>query len=80
MLTAREAREAAVKSISDDTKEELRIAENCIKNAVNAGETKCWCGRYLHPRALSALRRLGYVVENHSNQRDGNMFLISWGN
>lgn len=78
MFTAKEAREKAENQISDKTKEELATAEYCINSAVQSGDMKCWCGKYLGKRAIGELEKLGYKVENHSNQMDGSTFLISW--
>lgn len=78
MYTAKEAREKAEQSISDETKEQLEFAERCIGAAVEKGEMCCWCGKYLEDQAIKKLEELGYKVDNHSSQRDGVDFKISW--
>lgn len=78
MITAKEARKKAENLISDKTKEQLLVAEQGIEQAVKNGETKCWIGVYLGEQTIRRLKDLGYGVENHSNQRDGSTFLISW--
>ena len=78
MITAKEAREQAVNSISDKTKEQLLCAEHCIESAVKSGEMSVWCDKHLGKQAIDKLKELGYAVENHSSQREGTTFLISW--
>lgn len=78
MLSAKEAREQAVNSISDKTKEQLLCAERCIESAVKSGETSVWCNKFLGTQAIKKLKELGYSVEDRSSQREGTTFLISW--
>lgn len=78
MFTAKEAREKAEKSISDETKEQLEYAEKCIEFAVGKGEMKCRYGKKLGKQAMGKLEGLGYTVKDRSNQRDGVEYEISW--
>lgn len=78
MINAKEAREKAENSISDRTKEQLLIAQQGIEQAVKNGETKCWIDVHLGEPAIRKLKNLGYVIEEHSNQKDGSTFLIRW--
>lgn len=78
MYTAKEAREKAENSISDKTKEQLLAAEHCIESSVKNGEMKVWCDKHLGKQTIARLNELGYKVEDHSNQKDGSTFLISW--
>ena len=78
MMTAKEAREQVVNSISDKTKEQLICAECCIESAVKSGEMSVWCDKYLGKQAIEKLNELGYKVENYSSQKDGTAFKISW--
>lgn len=45
MVSAKEAREKAVNSINDKTKEQLLCAEHCIESAVNSGEMSVYCDK-----------------------------------
>ncbi len=78
MYTAIEAREKAINSISDQTKKQLSTVDKYIKRAAESGETKCWIDNHLEKQAIGKLKELGYGVENHSNQKDGSCFLITW--
>ena len=78
MYTAKEAREKAEKSISEETQEQLEYAEKCISFAVGKGEMKCWYERKLGEQAIGKLKELGYTVKDRSSQRDGIAYEISW--
>ena len=78
MYTAKEAREKAEQSISDEVREQLLAAERCIQFAVNHGEMSCCYDRSLKKQAIEKLQGLGYTVEDKSNQRDGIAYEISW--
>lgn len=78
LLDAKSAREKAASGADDRTKEGLEAAEKCINQAVKEGALWCWCYTYLTDRAVLKLNKLGYSVENCSNQRDGTMFKIKW--
>ncbi len=64
MISAKEAREQAVNSISDKTKEQLLCAEHCIESAVKSGEMSAWCGKHLGKQAIEKLNELGYEKED----------------
>lgn len=78
MFTAKEAREKAEKSISDETKEQLEYAEKCIEFAVEKGNMSCRFVKGLGKQAIGKLEGLGYTVTDRSNQRDGVEYKISW--
>lgn len=78
MLTAKEARELAESSISDETEEQLRLAEKCINDAATKGYTQCWYYSWLCNQAVKKLEEAGYSVKNISSQKEGITFQIGW--
>lgn len=78
MFAAKEAREKAEKSISDEMREQLEYAEECISFAVGKGEMKCRYEKKLGRQAIEKLEGLGYTVADRANQRDGVAYEISW--
>ena len=78
MYAAKEAREKAGQSVSEETKEQLALAEKCINLAVGKGEMSCWFSRPLRKQAIKKLEELGYKVVCRTNQRDGEQYEISW--
>ena len=78
LMSASEAREKSSGNISRTCQSELQAAMEYIYNSVNDGKTECWCYTYLHEQCINKLRELGYDVSNHSTQREGTLFKISW--
>ena len=77
-ISAQEERERTANSISGTCEMELQAAMKSIYEAVENGETKCWCYTYLHLQCINKLLNNGYKVLNCSKQRDGDLFEIKW--
>lgn len=70
MISAKEAREQAIKVIVDKEMEDIEI---CVKKAVSLGKTEIYYYKYLNDTTTATLRQLGYTVEplvNNSIYRD----------
>lgn len=70
MISAKEAREQAIKVIVDKEMEDIEI---CIKKAVSLGKTEIYYHKYLNDATTATLKQLGYTVEplvNNSVYRD----------
>lgn len=78
LLNAIDAREKAKSKISKETEIQLLEAEKSINEAIDKGQTSCWCYKYLSNQATGKLYELGYKVKDLSCQREGTMFEISW--
>lgn len=78
LINATDAREKAKNTVSKETEIQLLEAEKSINEAVDKGQTSCWCYKYLNKQATSKLYELGYKVKDCSCQREGTMFEISW--
>ena len=78
LIDAEKARELSENAISSEILYELKMVNKHIKNAINKGEYYCWYYMYLHDGSIKKLQELGYVISNHSNQKDGNCYKIAW--
>lgn len=70
MISAKEAREQAIKVIVDKEMEDIEI---CIKKAVSLGKTEIYYHKYINTATIAKLENLGYTVEllvNNSVYRD----------
>ena len=57
---------------------EISECDDAIKFAVRKNEMSCYVNLYAHARTVEDLRKRGFVVKQHDDQRDGSSLQINW--
>lgn len=78
--SAKEARGVTDKVVNNSIDDQRKKISDAIVQAAEKGEYTCNVGFIAHARLISQLKDLGYQVETHSDQRDGDVTLIGWKN
>ena len=77
-ITAKWARKQSEEVLGERVKGELSKCENAILAAVKSNATHCNVYIHAHNATLIELKRRGFKVEQHNEQRDGAILIISW--
>lgn len=77
-ITAKWARKQSEEVLGQRVKGELTKCENSIISAVKSNATHCNVYIHAHNATLTELKRRGFKVEQHDEQRDGPILIITW--
>ena len=78
MISAKEAREIAETSISEESQAELAKIEAMIKQQSEKGECNVCFGKRFTMQTIRELGKAGYEVRESDDQRDGYTTYITW--
>jgi len=78
ILTAEEARKASSDINTARRQNLLKKISEAITKATEEGDSAVYVGGFKDDVVMEHLRKLGYQVEHHSNQRDGDDYYIKW--
>lgn len=77
-ITAEWARQQSKEVLGERVKSELTKCENAIIGAVKVNSNSCNVYIYAHSMTRQELKKRGFKVEQHDDQRDGSILIISW--